>query len=117
MNKQKFEKHYPDVCVQEATFKHVMSRSGIESFVMKLVESLETGLLGYEDDGDSVKIYTSDLHKNDLDKMVHGKEVIHPHTGEIGQIMSEKPFICGCEMCIRVQFKDSSDIYSCLFFQ
>ncbi|WP_321424893.1 hypothetical protein [uncultured Bacteroides sp.] len=116
MKKQDFKKSFPDVCVQEITFIHILSRKDIEDKALALVEGLQTGLLGYESYGKELKVFTSYKFKDKLDKMVQGEQVIDKNTGLVGVITSEKPFICSCEMCVRVRFGESSDVYSCIYF-
>ena len=47
MLKSDFSKKYPDVVVQNMNFDIILSRADIEKKVLLLVNSLETGLLGY----------------------------------------------------------------------
>lgn len=116
MEKQDFKKSFPDVCVQEITFKPFLSRKDIEDKVIKLVEGLQTGLLYYESSGRKLKVFTSYQLKDKLDKMVKGEQVIDENTGLVGTITSEKPFVCSHEMCVRVSFGENSDVYSCIYF-
>lgn len=119
MKKQDLKKSFPDVCVQEITFEKVLSRKDIEDKVIKLVEGLQTGLLGYESSGKEMKVFTSYRFKDKLDKMVKGEQVLDENTGLVGTIMSEEPFVCAREMCVRVNFgfAGSSDVYSCAYFK
>ena len=117
MKRQDFKKSYPDVCVQEITFKTVISRREIEDKVIKLVDGLQTGLLGYESSGKKLKVFTSFRFKDRLDKMIKGEQALDENTGLVGIITSEKPFVCGAEMCIRVSFGETSDVYACTYFK
>ena len=48
MNKSTFKKQFPDVCMQDITFYNILCREAIENEVIKLVNGLNTGLLGQE---------------------------------------------------------------------
>ena len=117
MKKQDFKKSFPDVCVQERTFEKVISRRDIEDKVIKLVDGLQTGLLGYESAGKELKVFTSYRFKDKLDKMVKGEQVLDENTGLVGIITSEEPFVCSAEMCVRVNFGENSDVYACTYFK
>lgn len=116
MKKQDFKKNYPDVCVQDITFKSVISRREIENTVIKLVDGLQTGLLGYESCGKKLKVFTSYQFKDRLEQMVKGEQVLDENTGLVGTITSEEPYVCSAEMCVRVSFGESSDVYACTYF-
>lgn len=116
MNKSTFKKQFPDVNVQKIDFTKILSRKEKEDFVFKLVAGLNTGLITYEDCGRSLKVYTSYKLKHALEGMTKGSQVLDENSGRVGTIISENPFICGCEMCIRVDFGNSSDVYSCTYF-
>ena len=117
MKKQDFKKSFPDVCVQEIIFEKVISRREIEDKVIKLVNGLQTGLLGYESSGKKLKVFTSYQFKDKLDKMIKGEQVLDENTGLVGTIMSEEPFVCSAEMCVRVSFGETSDVYACTYFK
>lgn len=117
MKKQDFKKNFPDVCVQEITFDKIISRRDIEDKVIKLVDGLQTGLLGYEFSGKKLKVFTSYRFKDKLDKMVKGEQVLDESTGLVGTITSEDPFVCSAEMCVRVSFGETSDVYACTYFK
>lgn len=116
MNKSTFKKQFPDVSVQEITLEKVLSRKDKEEIVSKLVAGLNTGLITYEDGGRSLKIFTSYRLKHAIDGMTKGAKVLDENSGRFGMVTSEQPFILGCEMCIRVDFGDSSDVYACSYF-
>lgn len=116
MNKQNFKKQFPDVCIQDITFDDILSRSVIESKVLELVSGLDTGLITYESSGRKLKVFTSDRLKASLENMVKGYQVLDQNTGLTGTVTSDQPFICGCEMCVRVDFGKSSDVYACTYF-
>lgn len=116
MNKSTFKKQFPDVSVQEITLEKVLSRKDKEEIVYKLVTGLNTGLITYEDSGRSLKIFTSYRLKHAIDRMTKGSPALDENSGRVGTITSEQPFILGCEMCIRVDFGDSSDVYACSYF-
>lgn len=116
MNKSTFKKQFPDVSVQVITLEKVLSRKDKEEFVSKLVAGLNTGLITYEDSGRSLKVFTSYRLKHAIDRMSKGSPVLNENNGRVGTVISEQPFICGCEMCIRVDFGGSSDVYACTYF-
>lgn len=117
MKKQDFKKSFPDVCVQEITFEKVISRRDIEDKVIKLVNGLQTGLLAYESYGKKLNVFTSYRFKDKLDKMIKGYRVLDENTGLVGTITSEEPFVCSAEMCVRVSFGETSDVYACTYFK
>ena len=116
MNKSTFKKQFPDVSVQEIGLEKVLSRRAKEEIVKKLVVGLNTGLITYEDYGRSLKVFTSYRLKHAIDGMGKGSQVLDENSGRVGIVISEQPFICGCEMCIEVDFGDSSDAYACTYF-
>lgn len=116
MNKSIFKKRFPDVRVQEINLEKVLSRKEKEEIVSNLLTGLNTGLITYEDYGRSLKVFTSYRLKLAIDGMTKGSLVLDENSGRVGTIISEQPFICGCEICIRVDFGNSSDIYACTYF-
>lgn len=116
MNKQSFKKKFPDVCLQDITFDDILSRSVVESKVLELVAGLDTGLIVYESSGRKLKVFTSDRLKSQLENMIKGYQVLDENTGIVGTVTSEKPFICSCEMCVRVDFGKGADVYACTYF-
>ena len=105
MNKSTFKKQFPDVCLQDITLEKVLSRKDKEEIVLKLVTGLNTGLIYYQDEGRALKVFTSYRLKHAIDRMAKGSEVLDENKGLVGTVISEHPFICGCEMCIRVDFE------------
>lgn len=116
MNKSTFKKQFPDVSVQEINLEKVLSRRDKEEIVSNLIAGLNTGLITYEDYGRSLKVFTSYRLKQSIDGMTKGSNVLDENSGRVGTVTSEQPFICGYEMCIRVDFGDSSDVYACTYF-
>ena len=49
--------------------------------------------------------------------MIKGEQVLDENTGLVGTIMSEEPFVCSAEMCVRVSFGETSDVYACTYFK
>ena len=49
-------------------------------------------------------------------RLSKGSQVLDENRGLVGTVVSESPFICGCEMCIRVDFGKGSDVYACTYF-
>lgn len=116
MTKKDFQKKFPDVHMQTLETSVVLSRAHIEQHILKLVKALDTGLLYYEYNGRIAKIFTSDRMKIEIDKMIPGYEVLNQNTGKIGRIVSEKPYIMGCQMCVTVDFDGDKEAYDCNFF-
>lgn len=116
LNKTYFQKKFPDVSVQIMETSAVLSRADVEQRVLGLVGALDTGLLYYWYDGRIVKIFTSDKMKVELDKMIPGYEVLNQNTGKIGRIVSEKPYVMSCQMCLTVDFDGKKESYDCAFF-
>jgi hypothetical protein len=116
MNKENFRKKFPDIKLQQLTTAFVFSRAKVEETVLKLVEGLDTGLLYYEYDSKTIKVFTSDTFQTRLESMKQGDSVVLPNLGFKGTVMSEKPFlICG-SLCIRVDFDGDVDAYDCGLF-
>lgn len=116
MNKSTFKKQYPDVCMQGLTFDNVLSRKMIEDEVVQLVNRLNTGLLGYESSRLKLKVFTSRQFGAKLQTMTKGAQVLDENTGRVGTIVSDQPFICSCEMCVRIDFGLGSEVYACTYF-
>lgn len=117
MTKKDFKKQFPDVAKQEITFLRVESRSSVEKTVIDLVKGLKTGLLGYTYSGKKLNVFTSEIFKTQLNKMIKGTSVVDKNTQQEGTITSDEPFICSSEMCIRVDFGKGSDVYACSYFK
>lgn len=118
VTKTTFKKKFPDVKVQKLQTSVVFSRQKVEETVLKMCDSLGTGLLYYNYSNRWITVYTSEKMKKALDSMKPGSEVFHEHYGVYGKVMSDKPFaICG-ELCIRVDFggMPGSGAYSCVCF-
>lgn len=63
MNKKDFKKKFPDVKLQQLVTEYVFSRAKVEETVLKLVKGLDTGLVYYEYDAKTIKVFTSDTFK------------------------------------------------------
>lgn len=102
--------------LQKLTTEYIFSRAKVEETVLKLVKGLDTGLVYYEYDSKTIKVFTSDVFKRRLERMKKGDAVLHQHRGIVGTVLSEEPFpMCG-SLCIRVDFDGSIDAYDCEFF-
>jgi len=117
MNKSTFKKQFPDVCVQKVTFIMIASRQAVEDYVIHLTSGLNTGLLGYTYSGKKLEVFTSERFKTKLDNMTKGTQLLDENTGLTGTITSDKPFICSCEMCIRIDFGSGPDVFACTYFK
>lgn len=116
VTKAMFKKKFPDVKVQKAETTVVLSRAEVEEIVLKMCDSLNSGLLYYSYSNRWITCYTSDMFKEALDAMTKGSEVLHAHYGVIGKVVSDRPFIISGELCVRVDFGDinKSGTYSCM---
>lgn len=116
VSKATFKKKFPDVKVQKVETAAVLSRAEVEEIVLKMCDSLNTGLLYYSYSNRWITCYTSDMMKEALDAMTQGSEVLHPHYGVIGKVVSHRPFIISGELCVRIDFGDlnKSGTYSCM---
>ena len=116
MEKNYFKKKFPDVELQELTTKVVLGRTQVQECVIGLIKSLDTGLLYYDYSNRTIRVFTSDKMKSEIEKMTSGSQVTHPHSGKVGTIISDEPFlICG-QMCVTVDFDGNKDSYDCEFF-
>lgn len=114
VTKQTFKKQFPDIKVQKLETKVVLSHRDVEDTVLAMCESLGVGLVSFERSGKRITVYTSDKMKNALDGMKKGAVVLSSSDGITGTVMSDKPFICGGELCVRVDFGNQRDeVYSC----
>jgi hypothetical protein len=116
MNKKDFQKKFPDVMLQQLTTAFVFSRAKVEETVLKLIKGLDTGLVYYEYDSKTIKVFTSDTFKNCLDGLKKGDQVLNQNTGIVGTVISEVPFLISGSLCIRVDFDGNVDAYNCDFF-
>ena len=118
VTKTTFKKKFPDVKVQKLQTSVVFSRQQVEETVLKMCDSLGTGLLYYNYANRWITVYTSEKMKTALDSMKPGSEVFHEHYGVYGKVMSDKPFVICGELCIRVDFGGlpENGVYSCVCF-
>lgn len=116
MKKTDFKKKFPDVKLQQLTTEYVFGRHKVEETVLKLIKGLDTGMIYYEYDCKTIKIFTSDIFKHNLEAMKKGDTVVHPLFDIVGTVLSDEPFpMCG-SLCIRVEFDSKVDAYDCEFF-
>ena len=109
-------KQFPDVCKQAFDFDRVFSRREIEDKVIQFSDMFGQQAMVYVQLGKRLVIYTSLIFTDKLKSMKKGDIVADHNTGRVGVITSDKPFFCGCSLCIRVDFADSSDVYECAYF-
>lgn len=114
--RQYLKKKFPDVCKQVFDFDCVFSRSEVEDKVIQFSETFGQQVLVYVQSGKRVVIYTSQIFTDKLKAMQKGDTVLDSNTGRVGVIVSDKPFFCGCTLCFRVDFADSSEVYDCAYF-
>ena len=110
------KKQFPDVCKQVIDFKYVFSRREVENKIIKFTEVFGQKAIVYVQRGKRVVVYTSQIFTDKLKTMKKGDIVTDISTGRVGVITSEEPFFCGCSLCIRVDFTDSSEVYDCSYF-
>jgi hypothetical protein len=116
MNKKHFQKKFPDIKIHKHPTTYVVGPAKVKETVLKLVKGLNTGLVYYEYDGNTIKVFTSDTFKTRLESMKKGDRVLDQNRGIVGTVISEEPFpICG-SLCIRVDFDGKADAYNCDFF-
>lgn len=115
MTKEDFIKMFSDVKVQQFETDTILSKQEIMDMVKQFTNSLNMGLIYYEQCGCNVTVFTSDKMKSELDKMKPGNQVTDPNTGEFGTIVSDKFIVCG-NYCVRVHFPSGEDVYDCDFF-
>ena len=111
-----FEKEVSGCLEQVFDFDCVFSRRVVEDKVIQFSETFGQQALAYAKRGKRVVIYTSKIFTDKLEAMKKGDTVADHNTGRVGVITSEKPFFCGCTLCFRVDFADSSDVYECAYF-
>ena len=110
------KKQFPDVCKQVLHFDYVYSRREVEDKVIQFSELFGQKAMVYVQQGKKVVVYTSQIFTEKLNKMKKGDIVADIGSGRVGVISSEEPFFCGCSLCLRVDFADSSDVYDCAYF-
>ena len=110
------KKQFPDVCKHVIDFRCVLSRREVENKIVKFTEALGQKAIVYTRMGKRLVIYTSQIFTDKLKAMEKGDIVADHSSGRVGVITSEKPFFCGCTLCFRVDFADSSDVYECAYF-
>ena len=114
--RQYLKKKFPDVCKQVFDFDCVFSKREIEDKVIQFSETFGQQALVYVQSGKRVVIYTSQIFTDKLKAMQKGDTVLDSNTGRVGVIASEKPFFCSCNLCFRVEFADSSEVFDCAYF-
>lgn len=114
MEKNYFKKKFPDVELQELTTKVVLDRTQVQECVIGLIKSLDTGLLYYDYSNRTIRVFTSDKMKSEIEKMTSGSQVTH--SGKVGTIISDEPFLVCGQMCVTVDFDGNKDAYDCEFF-
>ena len=110
------KKKFPDVCKQVLEMDKIYSRADTEKKVAQFSESFGQGVIAYEQIRKKINVYTSRIFMNKLESMKKGDPVLDSNAGKVGIISSDKPFFCGCSLCIRVDFGDTSDVYDCAYF-
>ena len=109
-------KQFPDVCKQVFDFDCVFSRREIEDKVIQFSDMFGQQAMVYVQLGKRLVIYTSQIFTDKLKSMKKGDIVADISSGRVGIISSDEPFFCGCSLCLRVDFADSSDVYDCAYF-
>lgn len=116
MNKSTFKKQYLDVCMQDITFDNVLSRKVIEDKVIQLINWLNIRLLRCESSRCKLKVFTSYQFGAKLKTMTKETQILDENTGLVGTIVSGQPFIFSCEMSVRVDFGNGTEVYACTYF-
>lgn len=86
MTKQDFIKKFPDVKVQQFETDTVLSKQEIKEMVKQFTNSLDMGLIYYEQCGCNVTVFTSDKMKSELNKMKPGYQVTEERRKEFCHI-------------------------------
>ena len=107
---------FPDICKQVLVMDKIYSKNEIEKKVIEFSKLFGVKPVRYEATGNKVEIYTSRKFTDKLEFMKKGDSLLDRNTGKIGVITSEEPFFCGCSLCFRVDFGESSDVYDCSYF-
>ena len=103
---------FPDVCKQVLELDKVYSRADVEKKVLEFSSLFGQSVIGYEQSGKKVTIYTSQIFTEKLESMKQGDSVSFPKTGKVGVVSSKEPFFVSCTLCIRVD----GDAYDCGYF-
>jgi len=106
---------YPDVAVQKIEFVYRLPKKEIEKTLIEMTNSMETGLLYYQSTGVCVEAFTSVRFGKFMNTMTEGI-ILVDLNGTKHKVVSEKPFICGGEFCVRTKCEGQEDVYSCTFF-
>ena len=115
MNKRDFILLYPDVAKQEIEFKFVMAKKDVERDLLAMCNAMGTGLLAYQVSAKKAVAFTSVKFLNFKKRMVKDA-VLEDLNGDKHVVVSEEPFMCGGEFCIRTECDDRTDVYACTFF-
>lgn len=115
MKKSDFVILYPDVAMQEIEFKYVMPRKEVEGTLLAMSRFLGTGLLAYQGSGKNFKAFTSVRFHQFKERMVKGA-IMFDLNGDRHEVVSDSPFMCGGEFCVRTSHAGKEDTYPCTFF-
>lgn len=110
------KKKFPDVCKQVLVMDRIYSRSELEKKVLEFSKLFGSKPIAYMATGFKLKIYTSRIFTAKLELMKKGDSLFDRNTGKKGVITSDEPYFCGCNLCFRVDFEGSSDVYDCSYF-
>lgn len=106
---------YPDVAVQKIELVCRLPKKEIEKTLIEMTNSMGIGLLYYQSSGVQVEVFTSVQFGKFMNTMTEGV-ILVDLNGTTHKVVSEKPFICGGEFCIRTECEGREDVYSCTFF-
>ncbi len=115
MKKSDFIMLYPDVAKQGVEFKDVMPRKEVEGTLLAMCCSLGTGLLAYQSAGKKATAFTSVKFHQFKERMVKGAVMVDLN-GDRHEVVSDSPFMCGGEFCVRTSHDGKEDVYPCTFF-
>ncbi len=115
MKKSDFIMLYPDVAKQGVEFKDVMPRKEVEGTLLAMCCSLGTGLLAYQSAGKKATAFTSVKFHQLKERMVKGAVMVDLN-GDRHEVVSDSPFMCGGEFCVRTSHDGKEDVYPCTFF-
>lgn len=105
---------YPDVAEQEVEFKYVMPRKEVEGTLLAMCRSLGTGLLAYQSAGKQAIAFTSVKFHQFKERMVKGAAMVDLN-GDRHEVVSDSPFMCGGEFCVRTLHDRKEVVCPCTF--
>jgi len=106
MDKKELRKQFVDVTFMDITLESVESKTQIQERVDKIAKTMEAVPVCVESCGKNLKIALSKKYKETYDKLCKGTKVLADMGiwSEVCEIVSEKPFWCSYDKCVRIKF-------------